>query len=1228
MSAPHALNPLTFPLWGSRLIEASAGTGKTWTIAALYLRLVLGHGGDNAFQRPLQPADILVMTFTRAATRELSDRIRQRLLQAAQCFRGEHSDAAPADPFLQDLMDSHPDPAQRRHAAWLLASAAEGMDEASVHTIDAWCQRMLKEHAFDSGSLFDEELLADQSALLHEACQDYWRQQCVPLNATLLAEVLGVWPNVDALHQDMRLLVDLGLTDEPSAPLSDRLGQALADLLAQLAQLKAGWADRADAMRQWLDQQTAPKVCPWDRRKLKSTHYQGWLDKLAQWANDPRQEQPDLTDPAWHRLQPDGLMEARTDGAACDLPPAFAQLSALSQALTQLPSLAPLVRRHAAARVAERLSWLKQRTGLFGFSDMQHRLAQALVGPGGAALKARILAQYPVALVDEFQDTSPLQYRIFDAIFDIHRNSNHNSLLLIGDPKQSIYGFRGADIHSYMAARLATTGRHHMLGTNHRSTAPMVAAVNHWFAQAEATQPAGAFGFRQGDLNPVPFTPVQAQGRPERFQTAQGPVAAMTVVHDLELLNADTHRARFAARCAEQIVGWLNDPQAGFEGPAGAPFRPLRPADIAVLVRTGKEALAVRRELAQRQVASVYLSEKDSVFDAPEAADLLHWLRAMATPRDERLLRAAVATSMVGLSMQELARLAHDEQAFDVWCDHALALHQVWQTQGVLSMLRQTLHRLALPARWLQAPDGERRLTNHLHLAELLQQASTELDGEQALIRWLAQHVHGDAQRSDEQIVRLESDADLVQIITVHKSKGLEFPLVLLPFAWGFRALDRQRTRMLELPMPTAGGAAPEREVLLSFSAEQLAQADQERLREDLRLLYVALTRARHGVWMGFAAQKAAQGNACVTHLSGLGRLLNGEGPPPGPEAWLERLQAVMQPQANAVLVAGRPDTACTPLQTRDALADLHAPSAYQAHFDRRWTVGSFSALVRDLASGPPLPALAQVPRPADDEPSPWLLAQTAPDNAPPEPAATEAAPWHAFPRGALAGNFLHDQLEWLAAEHFDVLSHAERLRQRCERAGHGPLAAGVQRWLQAVATQPLPGPGAALTDLQNLLPEMEFWLPVPELRVGALDTLCRQHLFPGLARPRLVARELHGMLMGFADLVFEHAGRYWVLDYKSNHLGAHAQAYHRNALQSAMAEHRYDVQAVLYLLALHRLLRQRLGAGYQPAEHLGGAVYLFLRGLDGPEHGVCLVQPPLALLDELDHLLDAGEPS
>ncbi|PRD64074.1 exodeoxyribonuclease V subunit beta [Malikia granosa] len=1225
---PQALIAENFPLWGSRLIEASAGTGKTWTIAALYLRLVLGHGKDatatdpgSAFGRPLAPSEILVMTFTKAATRELSDRIRKRLLEASRCFRGEQAVDA-RDKFLAQLMQDYPAGPARKQAAWRLAVAAESMDEASVHTIDAWCQRMLREHAFDSGNLFDEELVADEQALLVEAVQDYWRSECYPLSADLLQQVLGIWKDIDALRKDVAQLIHLRIeTQNPEQSLQD----LITGWARPLQNLLIDKDEKVEAMEQWLQQQLLNHPGHWNGNRLQPASVRRWFDQLTEWAEQKTPLcLPDLGT-GLVRLTPSGLRQARTVAAPAlvEIPPAFEWFESVVTQYQQNP-FSPRLRRHAAGHVARRLDRLKRQSRSFGFADMLDRLGSALHGPHGARLRERILMQYPVALIDEFQDTSPLQYDIFDQIYRSHENSRERALLLIGDPKQSIYGFRGADIYSYLRARQATEGRHYVLGINYRSTAALVDAVNHCFLQAEQ-KPLAAFRFASAQGNPLPFVKVAAQGRSERLVGPQGDLPALTLVHDLELQNGDSIKARFAERCAEQIASWLNEPDTGFAKNDGS-FERLRPSDIAVLVRTGKEAAAVRLAMQQRGIASVYLSDKESVFQSDEARDLVHWLRGVAMPQDAALVRAALATGSLGLSLDELGHVASDDEAFDRHSARLLGLHQVWQQQGVLAMLRQTLHQFQLASRWLdQDLGGERRLTNFLHLAELMQNASRQLDGEQALIRWLQQQIEDEASDSDDRIIRLESDADLVKVITIHKSKGLEFPLVCLPFPTSFREVNAKSAKVLSLP-----DGPGTRQVILDPDKTDMERADQERLREDLRLLYVALTRPRHALWIGFAALRVGNGQDCQSHKSAIGYLF-GEDQALSPQQWQKQLVQLAQGCQAIALHAASHTTACTRLAAGGTENTLMDAPQFGTPIERDWTIASYSRLTSSLKETGPAPSSMRSPRASDDEVTLGadkeervaLLAIAAPL----QQAASSIQ--HAFKRGPFAGNFLHEQLEWLAGRGFGLESDpqlGEQLLQRLQHSDYGERADEVLEWLKHITTTPLPGPGAALAQLHTARAEMEFWLPLERIRIDALDQACREHLLPGVERPALQSSVVHGMLMGFADLVFEHEGRYWVLDYKSNHLGQDDQDYGSDAIAQAMARHRYDVQAAIYLSALHRLLSSRLGESYDPQQHLGGAVFLFLRGIHHPGRGACVLQPGTDFYSQLDAMLGNEE--
>jgi exodeoxyribonuclease V beta subunit len=1231
------LEPLSFPLHGSRLIEASAGTGKTYTIAALYVRLVLGHGskdgdpfedggqdGQNAaFLRPLLPPEILVMTFTRAATRELSNRVRERLVQAAAFFRGELD---VDDSFLEQLADSYASDSERMVAAHRLVLAAETMDEAAIFTIDAWCQRMLREHAFDSGSLFDEELISDERGLFEDAANDYWRQHVYPLNGQALKSLLDCWSDVGALKDKVRELVKraelLGpdCVDAEGKPNGMApLGQVIADAeraqQARLAHLKAGWRERADAMEAWIASQRAANPKCLNGNMMRPASLVKWFELLRAWATDPAMLAPDL-DKGWTRLTPDGIAEAFAKGYSAEVPECFAHTEALKAALDEIEPVAHALLRHAACNIARRMIALKQRNRQFGFADMLARLKTALEGPNGEALRRRILDQFPVAMVDEFQDTSPDQYRIFDLLYRVVDNDPAHGLFLIGDPKQSIYGFRGADIHSYLSARRDTAGRHYQLGTNYRSTKQLVAAVNQLFHYAEGQgghpgYAAGAFRFRKDGENPLPFEPVQAAGRGQELVGVDGPYQALAVAStDRDDLRTEDYREFFAHHCAEHIVTLLNDERVGFRDREGRPgednFRRLVPADIAVLVRDRKEAAAIRRALVQRKVASVYLSDQDSVVLSQEAVDVLRWLQAVASPLDGLLARTAFATATCALPLSELARLSNDELAWEERVEQLKALHQTWQRQGVLAMLRRFIHELGLPAKLLGASGGERSLTNLLHLAELLQEASRELDGEQALIRWFAEQVEGHGEGGDEKVLRLESDAELVKVVTVHKSKGLEYPLVYLPFAVTARKTDRRKRSFFEYVQGDG-----KRRIDLGLGDEALEAVDRARLEEDLRLLYVALTRARHFLWLGVAAIAAGRSaGENKLHESALGYLLTGGAAIPAGamrDHW-ERLRGGL---ASIELHTLEAPEGRTVLRRADVRPELVEAAAFTGSFERNWAVGSFTSLTR-LTMAPP--ARAQEENLLEEE------AGTV------EVPKVEDAPWHRFPRGATPGNFLHEQLEWMAQENFQRIDEDNfyvSLAQRIQRAGWGKRLDDAMTWLEAIVSTPLPPIGCALSDIEATLPEMEFWFPSHGLDVGALDRLCRQRLLGTTPRPTLPERQLHGMLKGFTDLVFECQGRYWVLDYKSNALGPGDAAYTQAAMAAGMAGHRYDIQGAIYLLALHRLLRTRLGEAYDPSVQLGGAVFLFLRGIANPAtRGCYLIEPDMALLDGLDRLL------
>ncbi|NWC10680.1 exodeoxyribonuclease V subunit beta [Pseudomonas agarici] len=1208
---------LAFPLRGSQLIEASAGTGKTFTISALYLRLVLGHGGEaTGFGRELLPPQILVVTFTDAATQELRDRIRTRLAEAARFFRDE----TPApDDLIGQLRAQYPTE-QWPACANRLDIAAQWMDEAAVSTIHGWCQRMLREHAFDSGSLFTQTLETDHSDLLGEVLRDYWRLYCYKMQGEALNWVRANWVGPVALLPRVRAL--LGRERSTSARQDDPepgelIDACLEERRAALVQLKAPWKQWAAQLREICRQGVANKTV--DGRKMQARYFEPWFDKLSAWAEDETLEQLDIGT-GFSRLTADGLAEAWKGEAPRH--PGLDAMSGLQARLEALPTPDAAVLEHAACWVGARFEDEKRRRAEMGFDDMLLRLDAALQAEGGERLANLIREQFPVALIDEFQDTDPVQYRIFESIYRIEDNHPDAGLFLIGDPKQAIYAFRGADIYTYLRARLATRGRLHTLGTNFRSSQAMVDSVNHVFARAEQRERGrAAFLFRDGEQNPVPFLSVAAQGRKDVFEIDGQPPPALHLWHlaSEQPVSGAAYRQQLAATCASEIVGLLNGGQQGRIGfNRDGEFKGVLPSDIAILVRDGKEAQAVRGELAARGVRSVYLSDKDSVFAAQEAHDLLAWLRACAEPDVERSLRAALACITLNLPLAELERLNQDELAWEARVMQFRGYRTLWRTQGVLPMLRRLFHDFQLPKALIARSDGERVLTNLLHLSELLQQAAGELDGEQALIRHLSDHLALSGPAGEEQILRLESDEQLVKVVTIHKSKGLEYPLVFLPFICSVKPVDGSR---LPLHYHDGEGRA---QVSLKPTAELIAQADDERLAEDLRLLYVALTRAQHVCWLGVADLKRGNNNSSVLHLSALGYLLGGGdvlGESTGLVRWLEALRQDCPSLACEQL----PVATDAPFQPPRNPANLREPLLPKRRASEHWWIASYSALRignQFSAERDEAPESPQAQKLFDDE-------HLDPDA--PREVATGGGDIHRFPRGPNPGTFLHGLLEWAGSERFTadrgVIEKA--LAPRCNLRGWKGWIETLVDWLAHLLQVPFrlgnDQPAVVLWDLDNYQVEMEFWFASHKVDVHQVDELVRRHTHGGVTRAAAEPVLLNGMFKGFIDLTFEHQGRYYVADYKSNWLGADDAAYTERAMAASILENRYDLQYVLYLLALHRQLKARL-VDYDYDRHMGGALYLFLRGSRSPSQGAYFVRPPRELIEHLD-LLFQGKP-
>jgi len=1226
------LKPLALPLRGPALIEASAGTGKTYTLAMLYLRLVLNHGGDAAFGEPLLPHNILVVTFTKAATRELRDRIRQRLVEAAAYLRAlaepEMAAAIDVDDLLRDLCASYKEPAEQAGAAKRLEMAAEAMDEAAISTIHAWCYRVLSEFALHYGGGFEQSLLESETELLKETSEDFWRLCVMGMGREALSYMMQRFVGPEKLLDEVKnLLAHRANLPEANAELDTHITQQETQKQTLIKQVKADLAGSVDALEAYFLEAEETGLY----KGLTVGHKATAFAKIREFVDSQDIKLWDGKSKSLPRLAMQDLSIWKDQAQAqVDLLAAKHLAKALSL-VEELPSPDAYILTFACHWISQRLDNKKQQQGLLSNDDLLLRLQQALQGKGGEQLAAAIRQRFPMAMVDEFQDTDPVQYDIFNRVYGIRDGCPDAGFIMIGDPKQAIYAFRGGDIYTYLQAREHTKGHHHTLSHNFRSDEDLINSVNGLFRHGDS-HAYGAFRFRRDEQNPLPFLPVSAGRKAKRKLVIQGQEQSSQVAWVAEKNEKDEKAGKamsdtlyiqqMSDATANEIARLLNlsaQDQAHISD--GDDQQVLEPKHMAILVANQTEASAVRDALAKRQIPSVYLSDSSSVYTTPIAQDVLLLLRAVADPDDDRLLSMVLPTLLVGLDVATMDTLQRDELAWEKQLQRFHTYHQIWQSKGVLALLYQVIFDSHAAARILAVPGGERLLTDLLHLAELLQQAAVHLDGEHSLVRHFENLLDNPDKQDANQQQRLESDSNLVQVVTIHKSKGLEYPVVFLPFV--------SKTRVAKASdMPLIHHDNQRRkQVTLEADKSILQMVEQERQTEEIRKLYVALTRASCCQYLGLGDIKNAQ-------TSGIGCLLMLPETAGQLADYLQGLGDSLQLQtlpADAKWQHKRKQT--------DTWQGARKAPAVQV---RNWYTASYSAL--SFSSSHQSESIQQqetdaAPDTAQDailleEQQTKLDVETALGIK----AVADLSPsMHNLPKGALYGTMLHEMLEDCAALGFAEVVANQAARQKIISDHLQPLELGdwvtaVDAWLVKFIAMPwrLDSVAASPLELQNLnaeqlLVEMEFLIATHQVDVVAMDKLVCQHTWQQQARPQADAQQLHGMLKGYIDLLVEHQGQYFVVDWKSNYLGEDASAYTHGALRDALLHKRYDMQYVLYILALHRLLKSRL-PNYEYDLHVGGAVYVFLRGTDNPEtQGLLMDKPPQALIEGLDSLFQGA---
>ena len=1220
-------DPLDISLDRDLLVEASAGTGKTYALTTLVARLIVEAGW--------RIDKLLIVTFTIAATGELRSRVRNILRDARNVAQGQGERDTQAGDLVRRWQNEG---LEQTRIESRLTVALRDFHRANVMTIHGFCQRALTEFAFDARIPFEFGISGDDYPEVGAALRDFWRESMADEPEALLKL---------AKDREFRL-DDLNgwVADHHAKPSRIRNSLVADDYQQRLRANHDTWLQAFQSAR-----------AAWNDRDQR-TPFLAALDQLDWYsgASEVNRRVKEAVSAAFEENDPQLLplndaghfgretLAAKLMKRSRPLPniPLYDRFTDLGTAADRLGQIWLPNRRRRLLEDTRR--WLRDQTWQhrrLSFNALLTELDSALEGEHGRMLAERIRARYPIALIDEFQDTDRLQARIFERIYPEERAhgkaaSAKGHLMIVGDPKQSIYRFRGADVFAYLhASEERQSVRTLTLGHNYRSTPGLVCAVNTVFQ--------GSNPFLRPET--IRFDPAKAVRKPSEGLRMRG--RRKTEPFQLHLFPQNENGRKWtktkleptaAKHAADEIARLLLPGEATLR--ADGKSKPLVGSDIAILVRSGKQGRTVARELQKRGVHSVEMGT-DSVLDTAEAVELRHVLRALATDPAEfnfaRLLRGALATDLFSLDMSSLAALQDDDDTWARWTTWARDAHRTWSEKGIATLVRRLLfaEETDCASRLLRYPDGTRRLTNVLHLIELMQEA--EIDerlSPQGLVDWLARAAARPEFGDESTQLRLESDEHLVKVVTIHRSKGLEFPVVFCPFAWDGRQKPKT-AKTAEYQDDDTGTAVLD----LNPSPEAVVREWIEEQADELRLVYVALTRAKYHCVVTWARANQSENAPLAWLIHGRGldadrnleaqldanaahvRSLNSE-------AWLGEVQQFANAEPDAISTSVLRDATAVPrrLYETPELPGLEALAARTLGrpLQRVRQRTSFSALTSDMGAALTSAEHEDVDQPDHDQDD--LAIED--ESATPSVETKDRLDVFTFPSGFRPGNCLHEIFERNVepAADLDEICRDVLAKYRIDTKWEPVARTMVENTLSAPLESQVDGSVFRLSEVERPIAEMEFHLPLHAMDRESLARCFAAHGYRhGIPDS---SSGIDGFLHGFIDVVARHGERWYVMDYKSNWLGNSIHAYSRQAVRNAMDAHGYAAQYLFYLTALHRYLQLRL-PDYDYERHIGGVFYLFVRGMsaDMPGQGIYRDAPTRACIEAIDACFEGGAP-
>ncbi len=1196
------------PLYGTNLIEAGAGTGKTYTIESLFIRLII--------ENNLTVDQILVVTFTKAATEELKERIRNKLVEAKAAFiKGESSDS-----LIDSLCKKYE---KHELASELMSKALIDFNEASIFTIHGFCARILSENSFETGSLFDTELVTDQTDLIQDIAEDFWRIYFYNAEPEFIKYSVKKLKGPGFFSKLLSKQVSTCKNIIPSIE-KPRFENLIYDYRNLIQIIRSMWSVsrneisdllHAPALNGTIYGSVAHGDSGGSVRKRKILSLLSLMDGLI----DERSSGFPLFE-KFEYFTAEKIKKSVKAKQKTPEHPFFNICDELKEKSKEIEALFDryimYLKREFLRYAGCELAKCKKRRNIQYYEDLLTRVRDALVNSrDNHDLAIQIRRKYKAALIDEFQDTDPVQYEIFSNLFD----SDENVLFIIGDPKQAIYSFRGADIFSYINAA-SKAGSKSTLTENWRSVPGLIDAVNALFSDLPNPYIFDDIAFYKG-----------VSGHAKEYKDKTVPLyEPFTLWHlfsdeyteNNKSIKKDVAEKVISESVASEILRLLERDNGVEEG--------IRAGDVAILVRTNNQAQTVKMSLSKRRVPSVIYSI-DNVFDSHEAMELERFLGAVSDPSNMKNVRSALVTDIFGISGEELDIAGRSQLIWDEQLAVFAECHYLWNKQGFINMFRHFMTQKRVRERLVLFSNGERRITNLLHLSEILHKVSVEKKpGMTGLVRWLSEQREASREKLEEHLLRLESDDDAVKIVTIHKSKGLEFPVVFCPFNWGRSEISDKEIIFHD--------ESKERNLVLDLGRDEksLSAARKELLSENIRLLYVALTRAKKRCYLVWGRINSAETSA-MAYLFHYARnkkhdtdedivtALKGYFTGRKDEELLDDLKMLEKKAGGSIDVSVLPSPVGGKYDFYEGEMEQLFSRNFAGKIDDTFKISSYSSItagspashdIRDIDAGTRA-AIKDSSEPHQKSGTPDIFS---------------------FPKGARAGIFFHDLFEQIGFSYSEAGAREEVVAGKLREYGFGaswkdPVCDMINKVLDAPLYAKEKVIKLSEIDKANRVNEMEFYFPLKMIAPVAIKKVFQDYgriMVSGdypVWLENLAFSPSKGFMKGYMDMVFCHEGRFFLVDWKSNYLGNAVRHYGISSINEVMEKESYILQYHLYVLALHQYLRLK-GAGYNYEDSFGGVFYIFMRGVDDSKTrgaGIFYDLPDISLINGLGKALVPG---